>query len=132
MEGVEVYKPYLYDMKYRPLDENGDMTLGEGVNYLEGIDAIRQALDSRLRTYKGEWWEGDDDSALPLFTEIMGLPRTEANREKIDLMVIDRIIDTVGVLAVTNVASEYTKERKNSFRCTVNTVYGSTSLEVVL
>lgn len=132
MEGADLYEPYLYDMKYRPIDESGDMIIGDGAEYLTGLKAIRQALDTRLKTYKGEWWEGDDDTALPLFTEIMGMLRTEANRERIDLLIIDRIIDTVGVLSVSNVESEYLAGRKYSFRCTVNTVYGSTTLGVSL
>lgn len=120
---------YETQLKYRQLDENGDMTFGAGeANVLDGLDAMRQALKTRLGAVRGEWWEGDD-GALPYFTEILGKRTTAANRQIIDLLIVERIMDTRGVVSVQNVESGF-DGRRYHFRCTVNTVYGQLNQEV--
>lgn len=120
---------YATKLRYRRLDENGDMLLGVGeAGWLSGLDAMRQLISTRLRSIEGEWWEGDP-TAIPYLTEVIGAPATERNRQIIDLMVIGRIMDTVGVDSISDITSTFSG-RSYSFSCTVHTIYGDTTAEV--
>ena len=120
---------YETQLIYRRLDENGDMVFGQAnTGHLRTLDAMAQVLKTRLAAVEGEWWEGDD-GALPYFTQILAGRATEANRQAFDLLVVDRIMDTKGVVSVENIESSV-ENRRYSFRCTVNTVYGQVNVEV--
>lgn len=120
---------YETNLKYRKRDENGDYVFGHGdADFLYGIDAMKQVILTRLHAFRGEWWEGDD-TALPYFPDILGAPASARNKDTIDLMIIDRIIDTRGVISVSDIHSSIVN-RQYSFACTVKTVYGDTTVEV--
>lgn len=120
---------YATNLKYRKMDENGDYVFGHGDDdFLYGLDAMAQVLRTRLGAMRGEWWEGDD-TALPYFDGILGAAATEQNKDAIDLMVIERIMDTVGVTGVSEISSTIVN-RHYSFFCKVQTVYGETIAEV--
>ena len=108
---------------YRRLDANGDYVWGNSMNdMLSGLAAMRQVVQTRLRAIQGEWWEGDR-TALPYFTDMLGGPGSLEQIRKIDLMIIARLMDTVGVLNVTDFSSSY-ENRAYRCSCTVHTVYG--------
>lgn len=114
---------------YRRLDANGDYVWGNSMNdMLSGQAAMRQVVQTRLRAIRGEWWEGDR-TALPYFTDMLGGPGSQTQIQKIDLMVIARLMDTVGVLNVTGFSSSF-ENRAYKCSCTVHTVYGDVSAEV--
>jgi len=117
---------YLNSMTYRKLDENGDYMLGVQGNMLSGLDAITQAIKTRLRTVYGEWFQGDP-TALDYFGGILG-QKTISN-DALDLDVINRIMDTIGVLSVYGIQSSLVG-RVYRFSCNVKTVYGDTTAEV--
>ena len=57
-------------MKNRRLTDNWDYTFGHGINdYLTGVEAVAQAIKSRLLLLYHEWWE-DLEDGLPLFEKI--------------------------------------------------------------
>lgn len=117
------------DLIYRKLDDKGDMLLGIGdLAFVKNLDAITQAIYTRLRLLRGEWWERRGEG-LPLWQEILGQPRTETQRNMVDLLVIERINDTRGVTAVRDVDSFYTG-RNYTFTCRVETIYGEANVEV--
>lgn len=122
---------YSTQLKYRKRDAKGDYCFGHGDDdFLYGLDAMKQVIQTRLAAIYGEWWEGDP-TAIPYYPDVLGVPATGANKDAIDLMIIQRIMDTVGVNGVGNVTSSY-DGRHYSFSCTVNTVYGETYAEVNL
>lgn len=123
---------YETNLVYRGLTEDGDMRFGEGQNsQLHALDAMKQALKTRLGAVEGEWWEGDD-GAIPYFGgSVLGAAVSEKIKDTIDLLVINRIMDTVGVIGVTNVESTIAN-RQYHFTCSVQTVYGTTTAEVNL
>lgn len=120
---------YETNLMYRRTDENGDMLLGlsPGVAFSSHLEAMGQVLKTRLAAVEGEWWEGDY-GALPYMTDILPAYATDENREIIDLMVIERIMDTVGVISVSDVVSSI-ENRRYTFHCNVQTVYGETTAE---
>ena len=121
---------YGTQLKYRRLDEDGDMLFGHGeADFRTDIEAMAQVIKTRLSAFEGEWWEGDI-GALPYFTEILGMASTEANCAAVDLMIINRIMDTVGVISVSDVES-FVENRHYRFNCKVQTVYGETKAEVI-
>ena len=118
---------YTENLTYRKLDENGDYMIGVQGEMLTGLQAIAQAIKTRLREIRGEWWEGGDGTALPYFYGILG--QKGITKAALDLQVIARIMDTVGVINVFDIASTLVG-RKYSFSCKVRTVYGTTTAEV--
>ncbi|GHU69736.1 hypothetical protein FACS1894184_14220 [Clostridia bacterium] len=120
----------IIDLVYRRLDSNGDMVLGAGeYTALKNLDAITQAIHTRLRHLKGEWWENRKDG-LPLYQQILGQPRTEDQRQIVDLLIIERINDTRGVKRVRNPDSFYSNDRTYTFSCECDTEYGIARIEV--
>lgn len=112
-------------MKYRRLDENWDYVFGHGKNdYLEGREAVGQAVKSRLLLLYGEWWE-DLEDGLPLFERILASSGSDANKKAVDIIFARRIGDTTGVLNVSWYDSSFDRnKRAYSFSCRVDTVYG--------
>ena len=112
-------------MKYRRLDENWDYVFGHGKNdYLEGREAVGQAVKSRLLLLYGEWWE-DLEDGLPLFERILASSGSDANKRAVDIIFARRIGDTTGVLNVSWYDSSFDRnKRAYSFSCRVDTVYG--------
>ena len=54
-------------MIYRMLDADGDYVFGRSKHaYLEGVEAVAQAIKTRLLLLYAEWWE-DREDGLPLF-----------------------------------------------------------------
>ncbi len=111
-------------MRYRRLDENWDYCFGRGKqNYISGLNAVVQAIKSRLLLLYQEWWE-DQEDGLPLWEEILGSSGSEEHRKVVDIIIRDRISGTEGVLAVTEYESSY-ENRQYIFQATVESVYGS-------
>jgi hypothetical protein len=121
---------YETQLKYRKVDENGDMVFGctGESGFLESGEAMAQVLKTRLGACEDEWWE-DDPGALPWFTGILGSMVSQGRVDEIDLMVIERITSTVGVNSVSNIES-YVKDRHYYFTCTAHTVHGDVPVEV--
>jgi hypothetical protein len=114
-------------MIYRRLDSSGDYTFGQSKqNFLNDINAVAQAILTRLRLLKGEWWE-DTEDGLPLFQQILGARGT--NKKVVDSLIRLRILDTIGVTGIETYDSTFDGEtRAYTFTAVVNTKYGSTTI----
>ena len=111
-------------MLNRRLDENWDYCFGRGrQNYISGLEAVVQAIKTRLQLLKEEWWE-DQNDGLPLWQEILGSSGSEGHRAAVDIIIRDRISGTTGVLEVTEFESQY-QDRQYIFEATVESIYGS-------
>lgn len=113
-------------MKNRRLDENWDYVFGHGVNdYLTGVEAVAQAIKSRLLLLYKEWWE-DREDGLPLFEKILASSGREENITAVDIILKDRIANTKDVLAVLSFSSTYDRDTRDyKFSADVDTVYGT-------
>ncbi len=108
-------------MRYRRLDENGDMTFGNNkFDFVKDLEAVSQAIQTRLKLLKGEWWE-DTEEGLPLFQEILA----SRNIEKTKRLIIERIQKTQGVLSVDNLIITF-ENRILNITASVSTIYGET------
>ena len=114
-------------MIYRRLSKEWDYTFGNGVsNYVNGAEAVGQAIKSRLLLLYGEWWE-DQEDGLPLWQKIMGTSGRPENQQAVDLIIRDRISETEGVLAIIAWTSSF-ENRNYVFRALVETKYGTLSV----
>ena len=113
-------------MKNRRLTDNWDYTFGHGINdYLTGVEAVAQAIKSRLLLLYHEWWE-DLEDGLPLFEKILASSGREENITAVDIIIKDRIATTKDVLAVLSFSSDLDRNsRVYKFSANVDTVYGT-------
>lgn len=115
-------------MTYRKLDENWDYIFGEGKkDFIFGVDAVAQAIATRLKLYLGEWW-ADLGDGLPMWQSILGVMGINNPKKKqmVDRLIAERILKTPNVISVENVSSTYnadTREYKFGY-VTVKTTFG--------
>lgn len=116
-------------MKCRALDENGDYRFGSNMqDYISGVDAIAQNIQTKVKLYYGEWWE-NIGIGIPMFQSIVGQMNPEALKVSSSLLISQRVQEVEGVLSVSNV--EVTNDgRTLNFKITVETSNGSVSVEV--
>ncbi len=112
-------------MIYRMLDSDGDYVFGRGKHaYLEGIDAVAQAIKTRLLLLYAEWWE-DREDGLPLWEQILAAPGSQDSINAVDLIFKERIEGTTGVLSLLGYESDFDRDnRKYTFKAAVETMYG--------
>lgn len=114
-------------LRYRRLDENGDFTFGQGQqNLLSDVDAVAQAILTRLKLLYSEWWENQTDG-LPLWEKILGT--TGKNIRAVDSIIRERIAGTLNVTSIESFTSDFDSEaRLYTFVCVVNTAYGQVTV----
>jgi len=94
--------------------------------------AVSQAISTRLKLLKGEWFE-DVSEGLPLFQSILGQNGTTNNLTIADALIKERIVGTQDVTSIESFSSTYDSEtRSYSFTVTVNTKYGTTTVATTL
>ena len=121
-------------MRYRRIDENGDYTFGNGqYDFLVDIEAVPQAIKTKIRLLRGEWWE-DLSEGLPFYQEIAGqFIKSEEEKDIVTRLYCNRITDVIQVNSFLSVNSEFDNEnRKYSLTADIDTIYGVVdNLEVV-
>lgn len=113
-------------MIYRMLDKDGDYVFGRGKHaYLEGVEAVAQAIKTRLLLLYAEWWE-DREDGLPLWEKILAGSGSKTNLQAVDYLFKDRIASTTGVLSLLGYESEFDRQkRRYTFKAAVETLYGT-------
>lgn len=116
-------------MIYRKLDQNGDYVFGgNGSCYISGLDAVKQAILTRLRLLLGEWWE-DETDGLPLWQKILAA----RDKKEVERQILNRISGTPHVLAITGYQTEWNGEtRKLSIHVEFSSEYGDGTLDEVM
>jgi len=116
-------------MIYRRLDDNDDYVFGQsGDSFYTDVDAVGQAIYTRLKLLYGEWWE-DVTDGLPLFQNILATSGSPQNKKAIDSLIIDRIVGTLNVTDITGFTSTFNvNTRAYSFQCTANTIFGPVTI----
>ena len=110
-------------MKYRRLTTTGDYTFGSGSNdYLDGNEAIAQAIKTKLLLFYGEWWENLGEG-IPMFQSILGQTNPEAIKSSFSMLVEQRILEVPGVESIKNIEVEYDKKNR-----TISSVIDATTV----
>jgi hypothetical protein len=115
-------------MKYRKLDDNGDMRFGHGLEdfWIDVPDAPAQAVVTRLGMYEGEWFL-DRTAGTPWNTKVLG-KYTDSTR---DLVVRGRVLDTTGVYDVIQYSSAIDRNtRQFAVNMSIATIYGAANLRI--
>lgn len=117
-------------MIYRKLSPTGDMVFGQSaLDFYVDIDAVRQAIQTRLDLYLGTFWR-DLSDGLPMFQSILGAPGSAANLAAIDQIIQSRIEGTENVTSVVAFSSTFdANTRAYGFTATVQTVYSETIVQ---
>lgn len=106
-------------MIYRKLDENGDRIFGGNTNdFLDKSKAIKQAVTTRLKLLKSEWWE-DKTKGLPLFQEMIG----NKNLDLVKQLIISEIQNVKGVRNISDVKIALNENNTFIFSCLLFTDY---------
>jgi hypothetical protein len=115
-------------MRYRRLEgvEN-EPVYGRGKqDFLIDVEAVGQAVMTRLKLFRGEWWE-DIYFGIPMWQEILGV--VGARKDVIDRVIQKEILDTTGVFNIDQLASVFNRDsRAYQFYAVINTIYGRTVL----
>ena len=115
-------------MRYRALDQNYDMTFGQGgANFLvNSKQCVGQLVLTRLRLLQGEWFL-DQTEGTPYATEILGV----GTKGTYDMAIKTRILGTENVTAIAKYSSALTN-RNLSVTCTIDTAFGTTTITTSL
>ena len=109
-------------MKYRKLDESGDMTFGSGLDnyFIDSAEAVAQSVLTRLRMWLHEWYL-DTNDGTPYYQQVLGKhTQTEAVQA-----IYQRIRETAGVNRITEFSTAFDPDtRKLRIEVTLDTVYG--------
>lgn len=114
-------------MKYRPLDNLGDYTVGKPF-LADSPNTVAQAILTRLRLWRREWFV-DRRDGTPYSAEVLGKRQLRAPEAAIK----KRILGTPGVTAITAFSSQYDGDtRRLTIEATVDTLYGRTTISETL
>ena len=116
-------------MRYRRLDDNGDMVFGHGeAAFLrDSPECVAQAVVTRLRLLLGEWFL-DLTEGTPYVPAVMG----KHTGESYDFIIRQRVLETEGVTDIEEYESFFDGEtRKLSVNIRINTVYGPAAIQEV-
>lgn len=112
-------------MRYRALDEDGDMTIGNKNAYIEGADAVRQAVSTRLRQLIYEWWEKIEDG-VPYWQNVI----TTRDTKEAERIIKQRIQNTKHVLSILDFNADWNNETRSlTIRAAIQSDYGTLTIE---
>ncbi|MBB3006049.1 hypothetical protein [Cupriavidus alkaliphilus] len=113
-------------MQYRKEDADGDYVFGGGSAdfYKDVPEAVGQAVVTRLRLARGEWFL-DITEGTP-WEQVLG----KYTSGTYDAAIRQRILGTQGVLSLASYSSTLNSEtRALSVTATINTIYGPTTIQ---
>lgn len=114
---------------YLRLDASYDPVFDPNVA-LQDVDAVNQAVQTRLLLLQGEWWENLNEGT-PLFQQILGIIKQKAGSQSLASLALSaRISGTPFVTAVQNVTAVVDATRKLSFSAKIQTIFGVTQVNV--
>lgn len=108
---------------YRSLGPNNDPLWGQGQqNFLTNLNAVTQAILTRLQLLQNEWWASVLDG-IPYFQNILG---KAPNTQQIDTLLTQRILGTPFVTGLASLNSSYNHTTLTFFfSATVVTQFGN-------
>lgn len=119
-------------IRYRKLNAAGDPLMGSGqANFVTDLDAVAQAISTRLKLFAGEWWE-NRNAGTPIFQSMLGVSGSGKHPETVALLLTERILSTPYVLGVSGVSAAFNPDtRAFQFTAQVQTQFGTLVLSNV-
>lgn len=117
-------------MRYRKLDDKGDYQIGHGSAdyHVDTPECVAQAVKTRLALLAGEWFL-DLTEGTPYVTHVWG----KHTKDTYDPLLRRRILQTEGVSELVSYESTFDPNtRKLTVSVEINTVYGSTTVNITL
>jgi hypothetical protein len=117
-------------MKYRKLDNEGDFVFGNGnMDFLLNTpEAVGQAVVTRLKLWVNEWFLNVEEGTLWL-QGVIG----KQQQTTVDTILRSRILETEGVTDITSYESIIDPDtRKLSLNVTIDTLYGTTTIQAAI
>lgn len=117
-------------MIHRKLDDNGDMTFGQGPGnfYKDQPEAVAQAVKTRLGLIQGEWFL-DINFGTPYNSRILGAGKVTTY----DSAIQEVIRTTPGVTRIVAYSSSVDPDtRAATVSCTIDTVYGQATFQTLI
>ncbi|HDR9029885.1 TPA: hypothetical protein QDB14_004107 [Burkholderia vietnamiensis] len=117
-------------MRYRKLDADGDYVFGGSANdfHVNTPETVGQAVLTRLRLLLGEWFL-DTTVGMPWSPDVIGKYTTGTA----DAAIRACVLGTAGVTEITSYTSSRDPDtRKLNVAVTINTIYGSTTVQAAL
>lgn len=116
-------------MIYRKLDNNSDYVFGSNKNsYIQGAEAVKQAVSTRLRQLIYEWWE-DLEDGLPLWQQIIG----SRDRIRAEGIIRKRVQETKYVRSILYFVSDWDANIRNlTINIILDTEFGQIEVTEVI
>lgn len=114
-------------MRCRALSGSGDYTFGQSEkNFLVNSPAlVGQSVRTRLLLWTGEWFL-DKTEGTPWLQQVVGKNKNPTY----DLVIQQRILETLGVKSIVSYSSSVSTSRRLSVDVTILTIYGDELVEV--
>lgn len=119
-------------MLYRPVDSTGDMfPIARKEQLLFGTAALAEAIKSRMRLHRGEWWE-EADTGSPILDLLTAQKVSVDHMGAIAHQIVGYISQTEGVRSVQASQPTYNQaQRSMTLLCVVTPTTGEAfSMEV--
>lgn len=113
------------NITYLLLDANYDPVFDPGAA-LSDIDAVTQAIKTRLSLFLGQWWE-NLNLGLPVFTVILGQLASARGIAAMQAVIQQNILGTPYVTGVTSVNVNFSNGRL-TYTATAQTSFGTTTV----
>lgn len=117
-------------MRYRKQDQNGDYTFGNGQGdfFKDSVEAVAQAIKTRLLLWRGEWFL-DNEEGTPYLQGVIG----KHDQQTRNAVIRTRILNTEGVTGIEDYSSIIDPDtRKLNDSVLVDTIYGQTNIQQVV
>ena len=117
-------------MRYRALSSSGDYTFGQSqANFLVNSPAaVGQSVTTRLKLWLGEWFL-NTKAGTPWLTQVLG----KNTQSLYDTAIRTVVLQTFGVTSIDDYTSTLdTQKRSLAVSMTINTIYGTAVVQVVL
>lgn len=117
-------------MRYRRLNDDGDMTFGsQQADFLRNTpETVAQAVVTRLKLWLGEWFI-DQTEGTPYQQAALGKNTTAS----VEPAIRSRILETQGVTSIDSFELDFDPdERKATINATISTEYGQAVVQGVL
>ncbi len=117
-------------MRYRKLNQNGDMTFGnqQADFHRDSPEAVAQAVWTRLRLWVGEWFI-DTSEGTPYQQAALGTNKSAT----ISPAIRQRILETENVTSIESFGLVIDPDNRTaSISVVINTAFGATKLQGVI